>query len=102
MSDANGWMESGIDGSGQHYIEWQIGPKAWKRAWIQNRTGERDWAGTGRYLNLARVEGPGKGPAGNTADFPVYVPKSEKSDEEILRAFVTAVWDIAGLDRSEP
>jgi hypothetical protein len=39
------------DGKGQPYLEWEIGPGGFKRAWIQHRETDKDWANTGRYLN---------------------------------------------------
>ncbi len=84
------------DGKGQLYIEWDIAPGwgGYKRAWIQHRTDpDKDWANTGRYLNVVRVEGPGQGPAGNATDFPIF---SELPDEQVLEAFVHSVCAITG------
>jgi hypothetical protein len=66
----------------------------WKRAWIQDRSGsDKDWAGTGRYLNVVRVDGPGIGPGGNATDFPIFC---DLPDEQILEAFVQSVCAITG------
>lgn len=82
------------------YIEWRqaIDAKGLphiKRAWIQNRAGkDTDWAGVGRYLLVARVEGraPLRGP-----DFPVA---TDLSDEEALIAFVTKLHEVTGWEPS--
>jgi len=81
------------DGKNQPYIEWEIGPGGYKRAWIQRRVGDKDWACTGRYLNVVRVENLDQGPAGNATDFPIF---SELPDDQILEAFVSAVCAITG------
>ena len=90
-------MEIKKDGNGQPYIEWDQGQGAYKgvykRAWIQERHDERDYAGTRRYLNVVRCEGPGH-PSGNPADFPIY---NKLPDEQILLAFVYATNAITGL-----
>jgi len=90
------------DTIGQSYLEWKTGydtarqREGYKRAWIQHKAGkEGDWAGTGRYLNVARVEELDKGPAGNAADFPIF---SKLSDEQILVAFVSSVCAISGCE----
>lgn len=53
-------MQITRDERGQPMIEWQMAPGGWTRAWVQGRTGnpEKDWANTGRYLNVVRIEGP--------------------------------------------
>lgn len=82
------------DGKGQLYVEWaQAGGRGYKRAWIRHATGDKDWAGTGRYLNVVRVTEPGAGPAGNSTDFPIL---SDLPEAQILVSFVTAVASIAG------
>lgn len=81
------------DGQGQPYIQWQQFGEGYKRAWIQRRTGEKDWANTGRYLNVVSTHGAEGGPAGNATDFPIF---SGLSDEQILEAFVAAVCSIVG------
>ena len=84
------------DGNGQPYIQWEQAetPGGYKRAWIQRETGDKDWAGTGRYLNVVRVEGPHTGPAGDPTDFPIY--SHHLTDEQILEAFVAAVCAVTG------
>lgn len=61
------------DGLGQSYIEWaQIpnpDPDCYKRAWIQTREGDKDWAGTGRYLNVVRIDRNRPGLGGSPTDF---------------------------------
>src|SRR5207245_1129127 len=81
-------MQIQKDTKGQPMIEWkQAG--GFKRAWIQRRSDPgKDWAGTGRYLNVVRVESPGVGTAGQTTDFPIF---SKLSDEQILEASVCAI-----------
>ncbi len=84
------------DGSNQPYIQWEqvAKPGGYKRAWISHRTGDKDWAGTGRYLNVVRAEGPESGPAGQSTDFPIF--DSRLQDEQILEAFVAAVCGVTG------
>lgn len=86
-------MHFGNDGKGQRYVEWDIGSGALKRAWIQRRIGPNDWAGTGRYLNVVRVEQPNAGPKGQAADFPVF---GKKEDDTILQDFVDSVCQAVG------
>ncbi len=84
------------DQKNQPYIEWEQVRGAGKRAWIQRKTDpDKDWASApdGRYLNVVRIEGLGKGPAGNPTDFPIF---SKLSDEQILEAFVSSVCAITG------
>ena len=85
------------DGHGQPYIQWRQGNShAYKRAWIQDRKGtNKDWAGSGRYLNVVRAEGPDSGPGGNATDFPIF---NDLTDEQILEAFVAAVCAITGCE----
>ena len=85
------------DGNGQPYIEWEQVKGIYKRAWIQERHDEKDWARTGRYLNVVRCNEPGQ-PGGNPADFPIY---NQLPDEQILLAFVYATNAITGLDKWE-
>ena len=86
-------MEIKQDGKGQPYISWKQS-SGFKRAWIQNKAGtDRDWAGTGRYLNVVRTTELDGGPAGNATDFPIY---SDLPDEQVLRAFVQSVCAITG------
>lgn len=82
------------DQKGQPYVEWQIGPGGFKRAWVQTRHDpSKDWAGTRRYLNVVRIDELGAGPGGNATDFPIF---SELPDEQVLVAFVHAVSAITG------
>jgi hypothetical protein len=84
------------DKQGQPMIEWHQANGGWKRAWIQRKTDpEKDWANArdARYLNVVRTEGPGKGPAGNATDFPIF---SDLPDEQILTSFVYAVSSVTG------
>lgn len=88
------------DGNGSLYIEWEQANGWFKRAWIQRKTDpEKDWAGTGRYLNVVRCSKPGH-PGGNPTDFPIF---NDTPDEEILIAFVRTVNGITGcvLNESE-
>ena len=54
-----------------------------RRAWIQRRTKPKDWAGTGRYLNVAICEGGSCGRLG--PDFPIF---NNLPDKQILQEFV--------------
>lgn len=81
------------DGKNQLYVEWEIAPEILKRAWVQHRAGENDWAGTIRYLNVVRVDEPNAGPRGQAADFPIY---SNLSDEQVLTVFVTTLCGLTG------
>ena len=82
------------DGLGQPFIEWEQVPGCYKRAWIQRKTSpEKDWAGTGVYLNVVRCNSPGH-PGGNPTDFPIF--HTNLSDEQILEAFVQATNAITG------
>ncbi|HKZ52106.1 MAG TPA: hypothetical protein VJ085_02375 [Candidatus Acidoferrales bacterium] len=86
------------DNKGQPFIEWEQAPGGYKRAWVQRKTDpEKDWAGTGRYLNVVRVQELGQGPAGNATDFPIF---SDLPDQQILEAFVTSVCAITGCKLS--
>ena len=83
------------DGKGQPYIEWKQGKvegRGFRRAWIQRRAKTKDWAGTGRYLNVARCQGPGR-VGGLDPDFPIF---SNLPDAQILQEFVQAVCRITG------
>ncbi len=85
------------DTKGQRYIEWaQNGdiPDGYKRAWIQHKTEpDKDWAGTGRYLNVVRIDRNKPGIGGNPTDFPIF---SDLPDDQILEAFVAAVCAVTG------
>lgn len=82
------------DNKDQLFIAWEQAPGGYKRAWVQQRDPERDWAGTGRYLNVVRTEKLGTGPAGQATDFPIF--SDDLSDEQILKAFVFTVCAITG------
>lgn len=84
-----------FDGKNQPYIEWRQaeGPAGFKRAWIQHKTGDADWAGTGRYLNVVRIDRTHPGIGGNPTDFPIF---STLPDRQILEAFVAAVCAVTG------
>ncbi len=86
------------DTKGQPYIEWEQAKDIYKRAWIQDRRGEQDWAGTRWYLNVVRCD-ERRNPDGIPADFPLYNKKYNKklSDEQILLAFVYATNAITGV-----
>ena len=86
-------MLRGVDGNGSHYITWEHGDGGFKRAWVQHRTGDRDWARTGRYLNVVRTDTLESGPSGNATDFPIY---NDLPDRQMLEAFVAAVCGITG------
>ena len=79
----------GIDGNGSLYAEWIVGADGRKRAWVQIRTGDRDWAGCGRYVNVARIVAPGGGPRGVPADFPVT--RTDACDRTVLEDFVRGI-----------
>jgi hypothetical protein len=64
---------------------------------VADASAKKDWADTGRYLNVVRIDALGKGPAGNATDFPIW---SKLSDEQILEAFVSAVCGITGCKPS--
>jgi hypothetical protein len=88
------------DGRNQPYIEWRWADVSWgfKKAWIQHKNDpEKDWARTGRYLNIVRSDGEGHG-GGNPTDFPIL---SDLPDEQILTAFVAAVCAITGYKLPE-
>jgi len=85
-------MEIQIDGNGSPYIEWRQAGAGYKRAWVQTKTGDKDWAGTGRYLNVVRCQSPGK-TGGNATDFPIF---NDLPSEQILLAFVHSVNAITG------
>lgn len=82
------------DQNGQPYIEWEQAAGCYKRAWIQRKQSvDKDWAGTGVYLNVVRCNSPGH-PGGNPTDFPIF--NTNLSDEQILEAFVQAANAITG------
>jgi hypothetical protein len=81
----------------QRYIQWQqadITGRGFKRAWIIRHPPEKDWAGTGRYLNVARIDINRPGSGGNPTDFPIF--NNALSDDQVLEAFVASVCAITG------
>ena len=91
------------DNNGQPFIEWEqkapngAGTGGFKRAWIRRPTSsDRDWAGTGRYVNVALTNGLGTGPAGQSADFPIF--NQNLPDDQVLTAFVLAVCGMTGCE----
>ena len=82
-----------IDTKGQRYIQWMQGPGP-KRAWIVRHTEQKDWAGTGRYLCVVRIDPNRAGISGNPTDFPIF--NERLSDDQILEAFVASVCAITG------
>ncbi|MDJ0642467.1 MAG: hypothetical protein QNJ15_06600 [Erythrobacter sp.] len=88
-------MEIQQDGNGSPFIEWEQYKGGWKRAWIQYKADDRDWANTGRYLNVVRCNAPGR-PGGNPTDFPIF--DTELSDNEILISFVALVNGLTGCE----
>ncbi|UYW34474.1 hypothetical protein [Methylorubrum extorquens] len=94
-------MHFRTDGRGQQVVAWEISPGAWKMAWIQDRNGtDKDWAGTGLYLNVVRTEGPNSGPGGNATDFPIGKHMQGVPQKQILATFVLTVSTMCGLDVS--
>ena len=81
------------DGKEQPYVEWEQAPGGAKRAWVRHADRATDWAETGRYINVVRIEGLGTGPAGQSTDFPIF---NDLPDEQVLIAFVSAVCGITG------
>jgi len=81
------------DGNGSLFVQWKQGETWAKRAWVQHKADpEKDWARTGRYLNVVRCNQDGN-PGGNPTDFPIY---NDLPDEQILRAFVESINAITG------
>ena len=92
-------MQFYLDGKKQQCVRWHLGGQAWKMAWIQDRSSEpdKDWAGTGRYLNVVRAAHDTKGPKGNATDFPVSRDLKHLSDIQILTSFVLATSAVTGF-----
>jgi hypothetical protein len=90
-------MIRGIDNNGSHYIAWEQSG-GFKRAWVQHRTDDQDWAGTGRYVNVTRIKTLDGGPSGNATDFPIY---TNLPDQQILEAFVAAICAVTGCELRE-
>ncbi|MEP2236176.1 MAG: hypothetical protein ABJM58_13035 [Alteripontixanthobacter sp.] len=86
-------MEIKRDGNGSPYIEWEQANDCYKRAWIQRKTDDRDWAKTGRYLNVVRCNQQGR-PGGNPTDFPIF--DEDAPDDELLISFVRLVNGLTG------
>ena len=84
----------GVDRRGSTYVEWEIGAGIYKRAWVQHRIGDRDWALVGRYVNVTRIEGLHSGPAGIPSDFPVY--REGVDDRTVLSDFVDGICRAVG------
>ena len=94
-------MVFGIDANCAIYVEWEqmpivgLGTGGCKRAWIRKPTDPaKDWAGTGRYINVAMIPTLGAGPGGPSADFPIF--NASLPDDQALIAFVTAICGITG------
>ncbi len=85
-------MEINKDGNGNPYIQCEQVPNIWKRAWVRHATGEKDWASTGRYINVVRCHND-RNPAGNSTDFPIF---NDLTEEQVLVAFVHSVNAITG------
>ena len=85
------------DNNGSLYVEWQQNQTGgFKRAWIRKPTApEKDWAGTGRYINVAMIPSLGAGPGGASADFPIF---NKLPDEQVLTAFVAAICGVTGCE----
>ncbi len=81
------------DQKGQPFVEWAQGPNGFKRAWIRHAPADKDWAATGRYVNVVRIEALGGGPAGSSTDFPIF---GTLPDEQVLVAFVATVCGVTG------
>lgn len=92
-------MQFTLDGKGQQAVYWQIANGAWKMAWIQDRSvdPDRDWAGTGLYLNVVRATGFQSGPGGNATDFPIAREFHHLDKKQILASFVLSVSTICGI-----
>ncbi len=86
-------MRLNRDGKNQLFIAWAQGKHGFKRAWIQHRSGYRDWARTGRYINVVRTQGLGSPPRGNSTDFPIF---TDLPDDQALIAFVVSVCGATG------
>lgn len=83
------------------YVEWEQmpfggqGSGGFKRAWIRKTTDPaKDWAHTGRYINVAMIPALGAGPGGPSADFSIF--NKSLPDDQALMAFVTAICAITG------
>jgi hypothetical protein len=89
-------MRFSRDSNDSLYVQWEQAFGHHKRAWIQRKSDpETDWARTGRYLNVVRVDIETGNPGGIPADFPIFCTLP---DRQILEAFVVLVCAITGLD----
>ena len=70
-----------------------VGIAGYLEKWLWMRAST--WFGPeqAKYLNVARVDGPGIGPGGNATDFPIFC---HLPNEQILEAFVQSVCAITG------
>ena len=66
-------MIRGVDKNGSYFIAWEQ-PGGFKRAWVQHRSGEKDWARTGRYVNVVRIDTLEGGPSGSACERALYPP----------------------------
>ena len=91
-------MQIQRDSKGQPYIHWEHTGNQYRRVWIRHATSaEKDWAGTGRYVNVGPCDAAGR-VKGNSADFPIY---NDLPDEQVLRTFVYAVNALTGWNEGE-
>jgi hypothetical protein len=85
------------DTKDQLCITWEQAPTGAKRAWVQERAGDDDWAGTRRYINVVRIDNgrlDGR-PSGNPTDFPVHYSEAV-TDRDVLIAFVLSIFGATG------
>jgi len=77
------------DGNGSPYLEWAQSSGEIKRAWVTTLAPDhaKNWAGTGRYLNVSRCNRGGH-VGGTPVDFPIF---NDLPDEQILWAFLYSV-----------
>src|SRR5258708_6136872 len=76
------------DTKGQPYTEWEQAPGIRKRAWIQRRDGEKDWAHHSRRQISETLYALTKLLQEILTDFPVF---SQLPGQQVLEAFVGAV-----------
>ncbi len=88
-------MKVEIDDLNQPMIKWEITPTRGACARIQHRAEpEKDWAKTGRYLNIGTTDSNGLR-RGIPHDLPIS-SDCTFTDEQVLTAFVAAVCGITG------
>jgi hypothetical protein len=87
------------DNLGQPYIQWRVTNSYHVRAWIQRKSGDDDWAGTKRYLNVDRCNDDMGNSNGNPTVFPVF---HDVPDDQVLRGFELSVCAVTGCVLSEP